>query len=83
MPQKHKKPLKAIREMCIECMGGRDNPGYNKLIADCASKDCPLYDFRLGNNPHHKKNLTDEQRNRKREMIRVSILSNKIPEKVE
>ena len=31
-PKKQKKPLKAIREFCIECMGGRENDGYLKHI---------------------------------------------------
>lgn len=42
-------PKKAIRAMCIECMGG--------LIAEvdrCSSKGCALYPFRKGKNPYHK-----------------------------
>lgn len=42
-------PKKAIRAMCIECMGG--------LIAEvdrCSSKGCALYPFRKGSNPYHK-----------------------------
>lgn len=42
-------PKKAIRAMCIECMGG--------LIAEvdrCTSKTCALYPFRKGENPFHK-----------------------------
>jgi len=42
-------PKKAIRAMCIECMGG--------MIAEvdrCSSADCALYPFRKGENPFHK-----------------------------
>ena len=31
-PKKCKSPAKAIREFCIECMGGRENDGYLKHI---------------------------------------------------
>ena len=40
-------PLKAIRCFCIECMGGQVT-----YVKDCTSKTCPLYDFRMGKNPH-------------------------------
>ena len=62
IPKKQKNPVKAIREMCIECMGGRDNKGCKKLIAECSSHDCALYEFRLGKNPYHKQKLSDLQR---------------------
>ena len=62
MPKKEKKPTKAIRELCVECMGGRDNKGYSKLIAECSSHDCPLYAFRSGKNPFHKQKLSALQR---------------------
>lgn len=61
-PKQEKRPIKAIRENCIECMGGRDNQGYTKLIAECSSHDCALYAFRLGKNPYHKQKLSDLQR---------------------
>jgi len=77
IPKKHKQPLKAIREMCIECIGGR-NAGYRKLIFECASKDCALYDFRKGNNPHHTKTLSEEQRKKKADIITVTILDDKL-----
>lgn len=50
---KQTKPLKAIRCMCISCMGGDTMQDCKELIRDCASHDCPLYDFRMGVNPHH------------------------------
>ena len=53
-PKKCKSPVKAIREHCIECMGRRENEGYMQHIKNCGSSDCALFDFRLGNNPHHK-----------------------------
>jgi hypothetical protein len=44
-------------------MGGRGTgQNYNKFIKECASPDCPIFEFRFGKNPYHKQNLTDEQR---------------------
>jgi hypothetical protein len=57
---KCKSPLKAIREMCIQCMGATQN--YSKLIKECASPNCPIFIYRFGKNPHHSKNISDEQR---------------------
>jgi len=62
IPKKYKNPTKAIREMCIECMGGRENEGYLKLISDCGSPDCALFEFRFGKNPYNRKNLSDNRR---------------------
>jgi hypothetical protein len=70
--KKHKNPVKAIREHCIECMGGRGN-GYSKLIKECPSTACSLYDFRLGTNPHHSQNLTDEQKKQRAERLKKNI----------
>ena len=73
-PKKVKSPAKAIREFCIECMGGRENDGYLKHIKNCVSFDCALFDFRFGNNPHHKQKLTAEQRNVRRERLRITLI---------
>jgi hypothetical protein len=67
-------PTKAIREMCIQCMGSRENVGYQKLIKSCASSSCPNYAFRFGVNPYNKKTLTDEQRKKRADRLSVSIL---------
>lgn len=62
-PTKHKNPVKAIREFCIECMGGKGNgQNISHLIKECSAPDCALYEFRFGKNPYHSQNLTDEQR---------------------
>ena len=81
-PKKQKKPLKAIREFCIECMGGRDNEDCLKQIKDCGSPDCALYEFRLGKNPFHKKQLTDEQKKLKADQLKTSVSADKISGKV-
>jgi len=39
-------PLTGIRAFCAECMGGSVS-----LIRECASTNCPIYPFRMGNNP--------------------------------
>ena len=76
-PKKCKNPVKAIREFCIECMGGRQNDGYMKHIKDCGSPDCPVFDFRFGNNPHHKQNLTKEQRKEKSDRLITNLSPDK------
>ena len=54
-PKKKTAPVKAIREMCIECMGGRNNKGYKELIENCVSSKCPVFYFRFGTNPYRSK----------------------------
>ena len=62
-PEKKTAPVKAIREQCIECNGGRDNKGYKKLIEDWVSPECPIYGFRFGTNPYQSNmNLSDKER---------------------
>jgi hypothetical protein len=81
-PKKHKSPVKAIREKCIECMGGRGTgQNYNKLIKECASSECPTHDFRFGTNPHNKKNLSVEEQNRRAMRMKEVILRNKTSHK--
>ena len=76
-PKKCKSPAKAIREFCIECMGGRENEGDLKYKKNCGSLDCALFDFRFGNNPHHKQKLTKEQRKEKGDRLRTSLSPDK------
>lgn len=40
-------PLKAIRAKCLDCVC--DQP---KEVRLCPCTDCPLYPFRMGNNPN-------------------------------
>ncbi len=61
-PKQEKRLIKAVRQNCIECVGGRDNQGCKKLIAECASYDCALYAYRFGKHPYHKQKLSDLQR---------------------
>ena len=70
-PKKYKSPAKAIREMCIECMGGRENEGYLKYIENCGSPECAVFDFRFGNNPYHIQNLTVKQRQERSERVKL------------
>ena len=72
-PKKQKNPVKAIREMCIECMGGHETgQNYYKLIERCGSPECALYEFRFGKNPYHKQNLTDEQRKERSDRFKLA-----------
>ena len=62
-PKKMKQPVKAIREMCIECMGGRNSgQPLSNLISESTVPDCSVYEFRFGKNPYHKQKLSKEQR---------------------
>jgi hypothetical protein len=47
-----KNPKTAIRAMCIECSGGSV-----KEVQMCPVSKCPLYAFRLGQNPFHSKTI--------------------------
>ena len=74
---------KAIRQFCIECMGGRGSgQNYTRLIEECVSTNCPLYDFRFGKNPHHTQNLTAEQRKERGERLKSSVPRHKLSQKV-
>lgn len=44
-------PRKAIREKCIDCSGGRQNPGYLKSIRECRITACALHPHRMGKRP--------------------------------
>ena len=81
-PKKKKNPVKAIREHCIECMGGWESEGHLKRITECASSNCALYDFRFGKNPHHTQNLTAEQRKERGDRLKFARSHDKGKEKV-
>lgn len=52
-----KSPLKAIREKCLDCCGFK----YSE-VRKCRITDCPLWTYRMGKNPFHQRNMTDEQK---------------------
>ena len=81
-PKKHKSLIKVIREMCVQCMGGRGSEGNAKRIAECASPDCALFEYRFGKNPYHTQNLTDEQRKQRRDRIKLVRSHDKRTEKM-
>ena len=61
-------PLKAIREKCIECAGGRA-----ESLAKCNMINCPLWDYRFGTNPYKEERvITPEER----EEIRRRLFNN-------
>ncbi len=80
-PKKLKSPVKAIREFCTECMGGRDSEGYAKRISECLVPVCPLFEFRLGKNPFNTKNLSEEERKRRAVRLKNAVLGNKTSKK--
>ena len=40
------RPLKAIREKCVDCSGGSE-----KEVRECVVKNCALYPYRMGRYP--------------------------------
>ncbi len=55
-------------------MGGRANEGHMKLVRECVSENCELFEFRLGKNPYHTQNLSVEQRQDRSERLRASLI---------
>ena len=70
IPKKKTNPVKAIREMCIECMGGGCP---SELILHCPSKECALYEFRLGKNPYRKPPSEKKLASAMENMIKLQI----------
>ena len=68
IPKKQKNPARAIREMCIECMGG--GAPY-ELIERCPSKECALYEFRFGKNPYRKPRSEKQLASARENMIKL------------
>ena len=46
MAKKLKTPIKAIRELCLDCCGG----SY-KEVKYCVIQNCPVYPYRMGKRP--------------------------------
>jgi len=64
------KPVSAIREFCIGCVGGSVNGRKPlKMVRECPATSCPLHPFRMGRNPFDKRNLTETQRKAKADLI--------------
>jgi hypothetical protein len=52
MPTERKiTPLLAIRHHCVACSGG-----VHREVRECVIIDCPLYEYRMGKNPHRSEN---------------------------
>ena len=79
--KKQKIPVRAIREFCIECMGGRDNKGSMKLVRECVSNTCALFEFRLGANPYHNQTLTKAQREERGQRLKANLISHERSQK--
>ena len=64
------KPVSAIRQFCIGCVGGSGNGRKPlKQVRKCPVVECPLHPFRMGRNPFDKRNLTETQRKAKADLI--------------
>lgn len=56
--RRHTSPVKAIGEFCKQvCMCGSASE-----VKLCVSTACPLFPFRQGRNPYHRRRVTAEQR---------------------
>lgn len=54
----HKRSLlSAIRQNCIECCGG-----YTAEVRRCGAIECPMWPYRMNNNPFVTRQLSDEQK---------------------
>jgi hypothetical protein len=53
----NKSPLKSIREKCLDCCCHQ----YSE-VRECHITDCPLWPYRMGKNPFHRRNMTEEQK---------------------
>jgi len=66
IPQQLKNPVLAIREHCLECMGGtryKKEKAPAKLVDECTTEECALWEFREGINPYRKtRKLSDEHK---------------------
>ena len=60
------KPLEAIKEKCLDC-----SVYDEKEVKLCTCTGCPLWPFRFGTNPYHRKReLTEDQRKAAAERIK-------------
>ena len=63
-PKKPKRPLRAIRYFCFECMGWdrryKDSGKPIEDVKNCTDEMCSLYDFRFGKNPFLKPKITQK-----------------------
>ncbi len=71
-------PVKAMREMCIQCMGGKESENYRSRIGECASVDCPIFTFRFGKDPHRHPILSNDQRKKMSNRMRKLNLERRI-----
>ena len=60
--------LSAVRAKCLDCTG--DQPAEVRL---CASASCALWPFRFGVNPWHTQEITEEERERRRERAKSAF----------
>jgi hypothetical protein len=63
-----KRPLlRVIRANCIDCSGGSEAE-----VRRCAIVGCDFWPYRMGSNPFHTVELTDEQRQERSERLQAA-----------
>ena len=60
-------PLRAIKQFCFEYNGS-----VRGEAEKCTSPKCPLFQFRMGKNPYHTREMSDEQKREAAERLRKS-----------
>lgn len=59
-------PLQAIKNFCFDCSGRN-----SKEVDMCSNAKCPLYIYRKGKDPKRKKTLTEEEKVKLTERLKV------------
>ena len=67
-PKKHKNPIKTIREMCVEFMGG--GKPFD-LIDKCSTNICAMWKFRFGKNPYRKRASESQVFSAKKNLLKM------------
>jgi hypothetical protein len=60
--------LSVIRDKCVDCSGGRADE-----VRKCVAVDCALWPYRMASNPFRTVNLTDEERERRRNRLKSTL----------
>ena len=58
--------LSVIREKCLDCCVGAADE-----VRKCVAVGCALWPYRMGSNPFRTVNLTDEERERRRDRLKA------------
>lgn len=63
---KKNRPLKAIRQKCLDCCVYKPSE-----VRRCHITSCPLWPYRMGKNPFHKRTMTEKQKQEASKRLKV------------